>query len=702
MPAYDAVVAATKNVDLSAVNNKPNKSIDYNINSGSSKFKLHREYLMSPKVAWELNTYISFDPFATFNDLYALELVNENGDYKEITNVNPDTLTPDQKQRLKKYGSGTPGVRSLFNKSSAVIVGGNDSEAETVLKREKSKYIIMEQASEWRISNNVPLIDNRKSRKAIKESSGCTIKELVEASESGMLGKNIYSYADFMYCKHLGKMSNNYLITLRRFPYPVDDFISSIGVGKNRRKKHNSSSNASSIGCMVTWMGTPGNNVTDILKYSISMPFQEKSAQLMESQKDADSGPQGPLNAIAAAFDSSYRKQYQAGQAGTLVNRYLKGVAGMPLGDPPYPARDWNSFRDQNKAYGPIDRPKITHIRGEDGLKFDQNFTLTFDYELRSYNGINGRQAMLDLLTNILNVTYNTGSFWGGGYRGGGAHQNNIFANLNIFKTSGGFSNFVNAFAKDAANVGEAARNYVRTNYGEINSISDFFKVAKQVLNNLGGMLISGVLNTLGRPQKIQAASILTPAPVGLWHVTIGNPHHPIMSVGNMILSNTTIQHYGPLGLDDFPTGLKVTCELKRGKSRDIRDIEKLYMHGNDRIYSPMGPKIFDMYKSAKIYADQYTSSSAYRKAYHKSQGNDSASWDEAGEEEIGGVGVDNIDDNKNQILSDEDYLRYKNIMGKYFGTTDTNSIRVASMEQEWGSARPTTPPDSETVNTNK
>ena len=42
------------------------------------------------------------------------------------------------------------------------------------------------------------------------------------------------------------------------------------------------------------------------------------------------------------------------------------------------------------------------------------------------------------------------------------------------------------------------------------------------------------------------------------------------------ILKSTKIEHYGPLGLDDFPTGLKVVCELKRAKSRDKRDIEKL------------------------------------------------------------------------------------------------------------------------------
>jgi hypothetical protein len=62
-------------------------------------------------------------------------------------------------------------------------------------------------------------------------------------------------------------------------------------------------------------------------------------------------------------------------------------------------------------VYGPVDTIKGTYMRGEEGLEFDQKISLQFDYELRSYNGINPRQAMLDLLSNILNVTYTTGTF---------------------------------------------------------------------------------------------------------------------------------------------------------------------------------------------------------------------------------------------------------------------------------------------------
>ena len=68
------------------------------------------------------------------------------------------------------------------------------------------------------------------------------------------------------------------------------------------------------------------------------------------------------------------------------------------------------------------------------GLIFEQKFTLIFDYELRSYYGVNGKAAMADLLGNILATTYTHGTFWGGERRLNGASQDNIFANLPIFK----------------------------------------------------------------------------------------------------------------------------------------------------------------------------------------------------------------------------------------------------------------------------
>ena len=602
--------------------------------SAVSKVKYNREYLASKSLNEEMNTYVGFSPFKTFNDIYA-SVYKEDSNGEWVKDINSES------------GTGTPGVRSLFNKAGAVVLGSKDGSL-NVDVTDGNKV------SSWRISNNVPLIDSREARRKIRAHSGCTVRELVEASKNGLLGRNTYSYSDFMYCKHLGKVSNNYLITLRRFPLPVDDFISAIGEGE-RLQDFAQSKNSQSIGCLVTWLGTPGNEINNILKYSVSMPFKEQTAQWEDSSLDADANT-GMLNGIAAAFDSAYRKQYMAGQAGsafnTLANKYLPSF--FQLGSNPYSAQEINSFQDRNKVYGPVDAIKKVYMRSEEGINFEQSFTLTFDYELRSYNGINGRQAMLDLISNILSVVYTTGTFWGGGYKGGGAHQNNVFANLNIFKVNGGFTDYVDAFTKDFSSFGTKVKNII--------SSGNVLQILKNALNQLGGMLVAGQLNRLGRPQKQMINSLLSPAPVGFWHVTIGNPHHPIMSMGNMIVKNATIEHYGPLGLDDFPTGLKVTVELTRGKPRDLRDIEKLYMHGNDRIFTSMGPKVFDMYKHAKSYKENTKSGTA------------GADFE-----------MDTTDENN---IAAPDAL--KSVLKKYFGQEDTYSIYVAAAEQEYGAHKKT------------
>ena len=241
----------------------------------SSKVRYNREYLLNNHVAEDLNTYLSFSPFKTFNDLY-------DPHYKPSTG----TTVVDKEY---KQGPGTPGVRSIFNRYGAVALGSATGDLDVDVRKE---------VSEWRIANNVPLMDSRTTRQAIRAHSGCTVRELVEASRAGVLGRNTYAYSDFMYCKHLGKIPNNYLVTLRRFPVPVDDYISAMGT-TFRKNPGLSSQNCESIGCMVTWMGAPGNEINNILKYTVQLPFKEEQAQWEDANVDADAG-KGVLNQLVA------------------------------------------------------------------------------------------------------------------------------------------------------------------------------------------------------------------------------------------------------------------------------------------------------------------------------------------------------------------------------------------------------------------
>lgn len=612
------------------------------------KVKYNREQLLSKTTAADLNTYLNFGVFPTFADTFIPYY--ENGKLIDMPNA--------------KAGVGTPGVRSIFNRAGAIIIGSSNGAYDVDVSKGDAKN-----THGWRISNNVPLMDSAEARQRIRRTSGCSIKELVEASSAGLMGQETYSYADFMYCKHLGKVSNNHLITLRRFPLPVDDYIGTNGEDDATRLSK-VANNAACIGCMVTWMGVSGNDMSNILKYNYRMPFKEETASFQDEKASADDNTK-LLNGIFSVFDEQYQKQYQEGFAGEAANAAFSHL-GIDLGEPPYKSNEYADFRDQNKVYGPIDSVRSTYIRADEGLTFDHKMTLTFEYEIKSYNGINGKQAMLDLISNILNVTYTTGSFWGGGFKGYASHQSNIFANLSIFKARGGFTNFIDAFSNDLNGLKERGKQTfgISSDNDRDTNKENVWNTIKEMANNIGGMLMSGMLNKLGRPQKAMYNALLSPAPIGFWHVTVGNPKRPIMSVGNMIITDCSIEHFGPLGIDDFPTGLKVTISLDRGKPRDLRDIEKLYMQGTDRIYSSMGNKVFDMYKNAELYKENRHDLNNYKP--------------------VSNIATINIpaDDKTKPTVTVDGLEKVKLNMKKYFGTDDAYSIYIPAAEQEFGAGK--------------
>lgn len=608
------------------------KAFNKNILDYQPLIRTNREYLLNKEQNLELNTY------ATWGEITPQFDYSDNYDSKNKTFIGEDT-------------SKKAGVRSIFN-----------------------KYNIVFKSNEVRMGDNVPLIDTPSMRAAIKKNSDCSIKNLVKCSQQGMLGSETYDYSDFAYCKYLGRIPNNYMVTLRRFPIPINDYINTPGSNNNNIYPKSGFGNVgekggylppTSLGCMITWMGTPGNELENILKYDFSMPFKSVKAELQDDRKTDE---KTPLNAFFSAFDPVYQQQVQLGQAGGAVSAF--GGPFKNLDSAPY--ADHLNQKDSNKIYGPIDTINDSHMRSDEGLQFNHSFSLTFEYELRSYSNINTRQAMLDLLANILSVTYTSGDFWGGGVRAMGQHMSDLYTNMKCFKTSGGVSEFTNSFIDDTQTIFSKTKQYFNNNGGVVETI-------KQLGNNFGGMIIGGLLNKLGRPQKNFLNSLLSPAPVGLWHVTVGNPFHPIMSIGNMILEKTTIAHTGPLGLDDFPTGLKVVCELKRAKGRDKRDIEKLYMHGINRIYAPVGKHIEELYKKSPEYKSIESKNRQMDLLYewNKTQLNQMPISEETKNSILVNIKAENTDIKK---------ANQNNVYLKHFGTGYMKSITLAADEIAYGS----------------
>lgn len=491
----------------------------------------------------------------------------------------------------------------------------------------------------------------------------CRISTLVNMSryKVSLLGQARYKYADFMFCKELG-MPNNHLITLRRYASPVGDMIHGSGAVDNRYynvvstatgimgkgtgdvSKHkgvksirlfNNSSQVSDIGHMCCYFGGEDNKLEDILKYSFKSTYKEMNSEIQRKYSEEDSR-ESPLGMLINSTSRGYASHMLKGDAG--MNNIVKwganeigGKIGSVFGAQPWYHKSEALYHvDKNKIYEPKNTiQQMDYYEGK--LQFTHEFTLVFSYKLRAYDNISPKAAMLDLLANILQTTYNRGRFWGGAKQINGPQPNpsawnkaNSFIDNTWDKLGSGIATFLNGgvdFSQLLGNLssmvsgiiqaaGNVAKDIVNQGDGSVKGTATVAgkKLGKFILEwnkklGISDMLKGSIKDALGRPQLYAWDSLLTGDNTGMWHLTIGNPLQPIVTIGNLEVTNTEIQHLGPLGIDDFPTELKVTVSLKHARPRDSVSIEKMYMMGAKRIYKPHIRK--DPAKIYNVFTDQ-------------------------------------------------------------------------------------------------
>lgn len=459
------------------------------------------------------------------------------------------------------------------------------------------------------ISPGVPLLDNianKTNTKATKIDGSelnwpinlealddCSIANLVKLSneKDSILGQARYKYSDFMYCKDVGKISNNHLITLRRFSAPVrDNIYQYTGIDKDT-----SNQVPGDIGRLVTWFGTEDNKLEDILKYSFHASWKEMEAGIQEKDSEENDPARGLTGGLVNLMNNKHAASFDKGINSSAFKQLL-GDDASDYDTGPYadnPAVNGRMF-DKHKIYEPNDSIRSKY-QYEGNLKFRHEFTLTFRYKLRGYDNINGKTAMLDLLGNILAVTYRKGKFWPGEQRLIGAPQNKQGWNKAIAMQNTAISASGTFIGKlcNGGTLADAASSAMNVIQGA-NLVDNLKEGAKTILNNLkaGGLqsIFSGLIkNALGRPAVYAFDSLLTEGETGFWHVTIGNPLNPIASIGNLIIDgDVEISHSGPLGLDDFPTEITVKVPLKHAMPRDSVDIQRMFTKGRRSIYTEL------------------------------------------------------------------------------------------------------------------
>jgi hypothetical protein len=392
----------------------------------------------------------------------------------------------------------------------------------------------------------------------------------------GSLGMR-YTWSDFLYAKYYGKIPNNYMLTLRRYPYPVTDNILDNVVTDSKSGKL-MAGDQPDMARAITWMSeATGNKLTDILKFTTKLKWKDVTSKV-QSVESKSQGIEGSkflgIGTTGIGGGSAASSFFTLASGQTTAGARVMGANG---------GYDPISSTYPNYVEGPLNIIDTVFIR-DAGLQFEQSFELTFHYALKSIGDVDPKLAMLDLLSNLLVLTYNTAPFFGGATRfiGNGKFGKPLGDHNKL--AAGDVKGFLGSVMSD---LGSMLTNVFGDGSGGFTLDS--------VLGGLGdvaGDMLGGILSKeLNTPQQAAVVSaFLSGDPTGCWHLTVGNPFNPICMIGNLILEETEWSLGNTLGRSDFPTELIVKVKLKPGRYRDSADIESMFNAGRGRLYyAPSG-----------------------------------------------------------------------------------------------------------------
>jgi len=413
-----------------------------------------------------------------------------------------------------------------------------------------------------------------------------------------------YNWKDFLYCKYYGTIPNNYMVTLRRFPTPMRDNLSLPPTVSNSDAARREGAGRP-VAQAVTWLGDgTGNKLSDIIGFTTGLKWDPKSQEQLITQEAFDKGlfnslpfsvadlskflgegapedaqsVQDLISLIASVSDPN-QTQTRGALASALRDRATSEPGG-PLSD-----FIWTS----------VDTIDKTYVRGR-GLTFsDDPITLSFHYDLTSIGEVNTKAAMLDLMGSLLALGTNYGNFLTPsirynsefpaiGFPGGNAGLANFYRDpINFIKNnSTALNELISAGQSETAS--ESAGK-IRETIGA-QGTNDISKI---ITEGTGGPAVERAVSIALQEKFIEKVqlpqSFLTGAPIGEWHLVVGNPCNPIAMIGNLICESVQIEFSEKLGPDDFPAELKATYTLKHARDRERGEIESMFNRGDGRLY---------------------------------------------------------------------------------------------------------------------
>lgn len=441
-----------------------------------------------------------------------------------------------------------------------------------------------------------------------------------------------YTYSDFLYLKNYHPYNNNRLITLRRFLVPINDACRVTLTGEKSKNQ----AYRSPIAKALTYLGASDNKLSTLTNFTVEINSETKTGNLSDN-------PVKISQTEFADLGTGLLKNTNTNDANptTYALGFLKALTGKDTTKDAFEKwqstyNPWSTGAFEDFVYGPVNVITGTRIRKQ-GLKYNHNIQLNFEYSTKAIERINPKAAMLDIVSNMLGMTYQHANFYGGSNRYQFEDTNFPFLNnTKVFEfikelKNGGSEEALKKHAKELQEAGTTGINNLDDLIKEIaggntkgNVFQSLIKTATTLTANTSKTAQSMTKNIAeGTKATMNGAS------TGEWHLQVGNPFAPIMMIGNLWCTSATFTFNDELSADDFPTELKVGIKLEYGRQRDASDIQSMFNEGLGRIYHP--------YKDGK---DVNESSAFYNTyyAYNIKPDNDKDKHNIISNQEIGDV----------------------------------------------------------------
>ena len=414
-----------------------------------------------------------------------------------------------------------------------------------------------------------------------------TLSQLLDYFSPDKTMVSPYYANDFLYAKYYNKIPLNHLITLRRFPNPTYDSMDYAATDEYRP-----------LAQAITYFGEPTKNkLSSIFKINGKINWKKVSAQIWDTESVGDRSLEDSKKLLNLPNIMSNNRAVGAVNATTgAVNRNFTSVGTLVdvlNGKGDFAGRQASSITAQRAAYdfnythkvfGPVNVIKDTMTR-DIGIGGELSINLDFNYQLKSYNGINPKLAMLDLINNLLALTYYHAKWWGGANRffPKAMSQFGFLGDQNAFY-NGDYGKY---FTSIKTMFERAGRSIINTGMKFIQNLlsGNWSALAQMAFQGVGKIL--DIRSHQSRPNTIAVHSLVSGAPVGEYHLTIGNPFNPIACIGNLTMQSFTIGFSDNLGFMDFPEEITLSVELKRARPCDSADWQSILQFGQGRSYVP-------------------------------------------------------------------------------------------------------------------